>query len=32
MDIIDNFSLLNDRTTIILVSLVKNKGKIVNKN
>ncbi|CAD8137834.1 unnamed protein product [Paramecium pentaurelia] len=32
IDIIDNFSLLNDRTTIILVSLVKNKGKIVNKN
>ncbi|CAD8046089.1 unnamed protein product [Paramecium sonneborni] len=32
IDIIDNLSLLNDRTTIILVSLVKNKGKIVNKN
>ncbi|CAK78745.1 unnamed protein product (macronuclear) [Paramecium tetraurelia] len=32
IDIIDNFQLLNDRTTIILVSLVKNKGKIVNKN
>ncbi|CAD8115189.1 unnamed protein product [Paramecium sonneborni] len=32
IDIIDNISLYNDSTTIILVSIVKNKGKIVNKN
>ncbi|CAD8092159.1 unnamed protein product [Paramecium primaurelia] len=32
IDIIDNISIYNDSTTIILVSIVKNKGKIVNKN
>ncbi|KAM3128636.1 hypothetical protein pb186bvf_019265 [Paramecium bursaria] len=32
IDIIDNQSILADQTTIILVSVVKQKGKIMNKN
>lgn len=32
VDIIDNVSILHDNTIIILVSVVKSKGKIVNRN